>query len=65
MNEERFASKVEYEGGIFDALDYGLRSTDLDDQDSDLAVAWEALEKAFDNMRPALAEVERILEDLW
>lgn len=39
MTPEEFAKKVDWEGGIVDAiLDYGMNESDLDDSDPELKV---------------------------
>lgn len=48
MTEDEFLGKIEYEGGVFDALDYGLRSDALEDPESELGVEWDAIREAFD-----------------
>lgn len=64
MNERDFANKVEWEGGILGALDYGLRSNDLD-VNGPLKQAWERLEDAYRiYVQPALHEVEALLEEI-
>lgn len=56
MTPSDFASKVDWEGGIHGALEYGLKSTHLDPDDPDsteLRAAWVALEEAY---RPFAAQ---------
>ena len=52
MKLEDFASKVEYEGGVIAALEYGLKSDDLDaDGDPEaqkLKDGWETLDAAWE-----------------
>lgn len=64
MNRADFAAKVEWEGGIFEALEYGLHSDDIDDTDQELQDAWSALETAYGNMVPLIGKVERIFDSL-
>lgn len=45
MTPEDFLGKVEWEGGIDEALDYGLRASDLDGSDPELSEAWATLER--------------------
>lgn len=63
MTEFEFASKVEWEGGVLDALDYGLSGFELP-KGSDLRRAWLALEEAYKEVRPYLLKVESLLEDI-
>ena len=66
MCAEDFAAKIEWEGGIYAALDYGLKSSDLDPDDEsvkDLREAWRALEDIHQaGLRDAVAHLEGILE---
>ena len=67
MSAKDFAAKVEWEGGILEALDYGLKHTDLaaDDPDAaDLRAGWKTLEEMYEEMKPALHDMEGLLEGL-
>ena len=67
MTPQDFAGKIEWEGGITGALDYGLKSTRLDPDDpasTPLREAWAVLEAAWNEIQPAMRAVEDILEDL-
>lgn len=69
MSAERFAAKVEWEGGITDALDYGLKADDLpehsdDPLTADLRAAWKALRSKWDALQDEIREVEEILEQI-
>jgi hypothetical protein len=65
---ERFESraalrdKLEWEGGIIEALDYGIRSTDMPLGDEELNEAWGKLAAAFQALRPLAAAVEKLLD---
>lgn len=63
MNQQDFAAKIEWEGGIIDALDYGLKADDLGDQTSALALAWRELETAWQQVKPLIEKVEALLPD--
>jgi len=67
MSEPEFAAKIEWEGGILAALEYGLRQDDLDNPSSPLGERWgEALHIFRDKLQPAIAEIEELLpEDAW
>lgn len=43
MSEEEFLAKINYEGGIIEALEYGLRAQDLEDRTSKLYFYWRDL----------------------
>lgn len=69
MNDREFASKTDREGGIFGGiLGYGLKSTDIDDPDSELRAAVADFEDivdgpefsaALENLHKALEAIER------
>jgi hypothetical protein len=67
LTEEEFAAKVEWEGGIGEALSYGLKASDLQNPDSELGKAWARLERIWTKeVRPAVAAVEKLLpEEAW
>ena len=54
--------KVEWEGGVMDALDYGIHVADMPDGDEELTAAWQALEDAFNVLQPLADAVEKLLE---
>lgn len=54
--------KVEWEGGIMEALDYGIHAIDMPVGDEELIAAWTALENAHEALRPLAEAVERLLE---
>lgn len=61
MSAKRFAEKAEWEGGFFEALDYGLRAAHLDPTDKDsvgLRAAWSDLEDAYAGIRVLVCNVE-------
>lgn len=66
MNAQEFATKVDWEGGIVDALDYGLHADDLDDEPdtAPLKQAWAELERIYrDQLGPAVEKVRALLPD--
>ncbi len=68
MTPEEFASKIEWEGGIFEALDYGLKSTDIDPtapKAAELIEIWRELESAFHKFLPHLVKAEYAVEAIW
>lgn len=67
MTAPRFANKVEWEGGVIEALDYGLKHTHLnpdDPQAAELRAAWQQLEEAYKVVKPLVRKVDGIIEDL-
>lgn len=61
FTRQEFASKVDWEGGIFGALDYGLTEHGLD-RDSDLYELWADLRKKYEALAPLVSRVEK---ELW
>lgn len=41
------AGKIDWEGGIFEALEYGIKASDMPESDQELTDAWQALEIAY------------------
>lgn len=66
---ERFADrqavrdKIEWEGGIMEALDYGLRTTDMPEGDDELIAAWGKLADGYEALRPLADAVEKLLDE--
>ena len=58
-------SKVDHEGGIYAALDYGLKTRDLPAGDTELQEAWQKLDGAFKAMQPLVRVVEKMLSDAY
>ncbi len=67
MTPREFAGKVDWEGGIVSALEYGLHARSLADTPDagPLREAWAELERIYaEQLEPALRKVETLLEDL-
>jgi hypothetical protein len=62
MTPGEVSYKIDWEGGIFEALDYGLKSSDI--EPGALRDAWLKLEQAHAKMIPLVDDVEELLEDL-
>lgn len=63
MTPKEFAGKVEWEGGLYDALfGYGLKSSDL--EDGELKDAIESVESWAPDFIEAMEYAESLLEDL-
>lgn len=56
MSLRRLADKVGWEGGILATIDYGLRSSEIDDPE--VARLWAELESIYDQMIPVLGKVD-------
>jgi hypothetical protein len=57
------ANKVEWEGGLIDALGYGIHAKDMPEGDTGLTAAWTALENAWNAMQPLITAVEALLPE--
>jgi hypothetical protein len=67
MTPASFAGKVDWEGGVFEALAWGLSHTHLNPDDPssrDLRQAWHELETAYQAMRPLECRVDALLDDI-
>ena len=61
MSLGRLAAKVAWEGGIINALDYGIRSVDV--EDADVARHWAELERLYERMIPLLGAIDRRIRE--
>lgn len=67
MTTDRFANrdavrlKIEWEGGVFEALDYGLNASDMPEGDQELMNAWSDLEVAWNAMQPLIIRVDMLI----
>ena len=52
----RLADKVGWEGGVLETIDYGIRSSDIDDQH--VAQLWAELEELYAQIAPLLAKID-------
>jgi hypothetical protein len=65
MTAADFKAKVEWEGGIVEALDYGLKHTHLDGRaPAALYNAWKKLEELYAPLREQMRVVDELLDDL-
>ncbi len=55
--------KVDHEGGIYAALSYGLKASDM--PDAELEAAWQALSDAFGALQPKVEAVMTLLDDAY
>lgn len=62
MSESDFVAKINWEGGIVGALEYGLKSSDL--EPGELRDAWKELEKAWSKMQEPMDEVQSLIDEL-
>lgn len=64
LTPTEFKQKVEYEGGVYYAIEYGLRSTELEDQTSELATKWAWATRVHASLGPLISDLENLLEDI-
>ena len=62
-NRSELASKIEWEGGLLESLDYGITTEMMPEGDTELIEAWKRLETAFKAVQPLAEMVEGLLED--
>jgi hypothetical protein len=55
------ASKIEWEGGLMEALDYGIKTSQMPEGDEELAGAWNRLATAYHELAPLADAVEALL----
>jgi hypothetical protein len=63
MNAKQLAGKIEWEGGLVDALEYGLGEDSLDAEGTppELKKAWDALVRGWDTFGELLRNVLELL----
>lgn len=57
------AGKIEWEGGILESLDYGIKTGDMPEGDGELTEAWAKLEASFRQTAALADAVEKLLPD--
>jgi hypothetical protein len=62
-SREHLAAKIEWEGGILEAVDYGIKTEDMPEGDAELTEAWAKLEASFAETSKLADAVEKLLED--
>lgn len=60
---QEVADRVDHEGGLYEALVYGLKTKDMPSDDDDLIVAWRQMHNAFQVFEVARDKVDRLLEE--
>jgi len=61
-SREHLAAKVEWEGDVLDALDYGIKTDMMPEGDAELVEAWRKLEAAWRQLSPLADAVADLLE---
>lgn len=59
MSIDDVANKIEWEGGIISALEYGIHADDIEDEE--LANLWEQLEQAYNPVHKLIILIEDFL----
>ena len=60
MTAKDLADRVQWEGGIVSALEYGIRSDEIGDPE--LAALWRRMEQLYDQLRPSIGAADRLLK---
>lgn len=61
-NRQEVADKIDWEGGYAEALDYGIKTADMPEGDTELAEAWQKLVDAWGPFEAAANAVNELLE---
>jgi hypothetical protein len=56
LDISRLAEKVAWEGGVLEAIDYGIQSSDIEDEE--VARLWAELEDLYADVVPLLAKLD-------
>jgi len=62
-NRAALAGKIEWEGGLMEALDYGIKTEDMPEGDTELIEAWSKLEAAYRAVEPLAEAVDKLLPE--
>ena len=57
------AGKIEWEGGVMEALDYGIKTEDMPEGDTELIEAWDRLATAYHELEPLADAVAKLLPE--
>jgi hypothetical protein len=60
LDAERLAQKIRWEGGLWAALEYGIRAEDI--ADPELADLWSRIERGYQELAPLLDEARSRLD---
>lgn len=63
MTEEEFAGKIEWEGGVLEALSYGLKWESC--EPGELRTMWKSLQAAYDGIHPLLQNVYEYFDGIF
>lgn len=59
MDRMRLAQKVEWEGGVLAAMEYGIHAEQIDD--GEVRRVWDALERAYRELTPLVDRINSLL----
>lgn len=62
MTEPEFVDWIDDQGGVLEALDAGLRSSDLDNKDTMLAFHWHHAWALYQELQPVLQAIDELIE---
>ena len=60
-SRDDLAGKIEWEGGLFGALDYGIKTEHMPEGDEELAEAWARLQASFETTSELAGAVRGLL----
>lgn len=61
-SRERLASKIEWEGGVLESIDYGITTDMLPEGDTELAELWAEMVPAYEKAAALADKVHALLE---
>jgi hypothetical protein len=61
QDRQTLADKIAWEGGNWDALEYGIRASQMPEGDTELEAAWAVLDAAFAEAEAAWERVSALL----
>jgi hypothetical protein len=56
-------AKIEWEGGVVEAYDYGIGHEEMPEGDTELTELWKQLEEAQEKVEPIARKIEKLLDD--
>lgn len=60
-NRAEVAEKIDWEGGLVAALEYGLTENDMPEGDAELRATWTKLREGWEQLRPVVADIRKML----
>lgn len=62
-SRQDFYTRISWEGGVLEGLEYGFTVDDISEDDVELRAAWAALIQAFEAVEPLVEYVNELLEE--